>query len=70
MGYGDDALNDTNRNNLREVVQYLEKAALKDDAEFRATGDRQKLRLAAEKRARASTIRTLLAMRAEGAASD
>jgi hypothetical protein len=66
MGHGDDALNDTNRSNLREVVRYLEKSAMKDDAEFAATGDRQKLALAAEKRARASTIRTLLALRAEG----
>ena len=55
-------LDDTNRNNLREVLEYLERAAAKDEADFVATGNEQKLLEAAQKRARAAELRDSLGM--------
>ena len=63
----DDALCDTHRNNLLEIVEFLEEVASRDDAEFAATGDEQKRLEADEKRTRASQIRALLASRVSGA---
>jgi hypothetical protein len=38
----DDALCDTHRNNLLEIVEFLEEVKSRDAAEFAATGDEQK----------------------------
>ena len=58
----DDSLSDTHWTNLLEVAKFLEEAATQDDAAFAATGDEQRRVDAAEKRTKATEIRTLLAI--------
>ena len=63
----DDSVGDTHRNNLLEVLEFLEELASQADADFAATGDEQRRQDAVEKRTRASTIRALLALPVAGA---
>ena len=56
-------LGDTGRQNLREILRFLESRAAMDEAKYAVSGDEQRRLDAAEKHARAAMIRQQLGLR-------